>query len=144
VLDASAARVYRFTPADGGFGAAPLKVLDTPDLASARRLAAMADQEIVTSDANGLIHRFAGQLALALGESGIDKRLIAPDVPMSMGKSGDLAVLDAANDRIVVLRRDGAFDRQYQSPDFKAMSAFTMRNGTGYVFSGGKLRKVTF
>ena len=49
-----------------------------------------------------------------------------------------------ANDRVVVFRRDGSFDRQYRHPDFKAMSAFTMRNGVAYVFSGGKLRRVTW
>ena len=53
-------------------------------------------------------------------------------------------MVDASNDRIVVLRRDGSFDRQYQSKDFADLGAFTMHDGVGYVFSGGKLRRVTF
>ena len=96
-----------------------------------------------TVDANGSVRRFSGQLSLVMSEAGIDKKLVAPETPVLAGKN-DIALLDAANDRVVVFRRDGSFDRQYRHPDFKAMSAFTMRNGVAYVFSGGKLRRVTF
>ncbi|MBI2766748.1 MAG: hypothetical protein HYX53_12685 [Chloroflexi bacterium] len=142
VLDSQQSVVYRFSPSDGGFSGPPTKVLDTPDLAAARRL--MVDSEIVTADANGAVRRFAGTLSLVLSESGIDKRLVAPEAPQPVSKNGDLALLDASNDRLIVLRRDGAFDRQYRHPDFKAMSAFAIHNGVAYVFSGGKLRRVTF
>ena len=40
-----------------------------------------------------------------------------------------LAFLDAPNDRIVVMRRDGAFDRQYRHADFANASAFVIRDG---------------
>ena len=62
----------------------------------------------------------------------------------SLTKNGDLAVLDAANERIVVFRRDGVFDRQYKHKDFHAASAFTIKDGTAYLFSDGKLRRVTW
>ena len=142
VLDASAAAIYRFAQADGGFGGVPVRVLETSDLAGARRL--MIDGDIVTSDANGTLHRFAGQLALTLSQSGIDRRLVAAEQPQTLTKDGDLFVLDAPNDRIVVFRRDGAFDRQYRQKDFRASSALAVRNGVGYLFSDGKLRRVTF
>ncbi|MFN8506196.1 MAG: hypothetical protein U0547_01360 [Dehalococcoidia bacterium] len=141
VLDSTASIIYRFSPSDGGYNATPFKWLDTPDLAGARRL--MVDGEAITVDTNGSVRRFSGQLSLVMSEAGIDKKLVAPETPVLAGKN-DIALLDAANDRVVVFRRDGSFDRQYRHPDFKAMSAFTMRNGVAYVFSGGKLRRVTF
>lgn len=142
VLDANQSTVYRFAQTDGGFGANPAKVLETPDLAAARRL--MVDGEIVTSDANGTIHRFSGQLALELSAAGIDKRLLKDEAPQPLTRNGDLAVLDAANERIVVLRRDGGFDRQYKHKDFRAAGAFAIKNGTAYLFSDGKLRRITW
>lgn len=142
VLDSAASAIYRFSPSDGGYNATPFKWLDTPDLAAARRL--MVDGEAITVDANGSVRRFSGQISLVLSEAGIDKKLVAAESPLAAGKN-DIAILDAANDRIVVFRRDGSFDRQYRHADFKAMSAFTMRaNGDAYVFSGGKLRRVIF
>jgi hypothetical protein len=143
VLDSQAAVVYRFTQTDTGFGATPRKELDTPDLAAARRL--MVDGEIITTDANGTVRRFiSGQVALTLSESGIDKRLAAPEKAQAVTRDGDLAILDPTNDRVVVLRRDGAFDRQYKHKDFRNANAFAIRNGTAYIFSDGTLRRVTW
>jgi len=142
VLDAAQSVIYRFTQAEAGFNQPPAKAISSPDLAAARRI--MVDGEIVTADANGTLHRFTGQLALVLSEAGIDKRLVAAEAAQPLTKNGDLAVLDAPNDRIVVLRRDGAFDRQYRHKDFTSLSAFAVRNGTAYVFSGGVLRRVTW
>lgn len=142
VLDANQSTVYRFAQADGGFAQAPTKVLETPDLAAARRLT--VDGEIVTADADGSIHRFSGQLALELSAAGIDKQLLKDESPQALSRNGDLAILDAANERIVVLRRDGGFDRQYRHKDFRAAGAFAVRNGTAYVFSEGKLRRITW
>lgn len=143
VLDSQAAIVYHFTQTDTGFGATPRKELDTPDLAAARRL--MVDGEIITTDANGTVHRFiSGQVALTLSQSGIDKRLVAPETAQAVTRDGDLAILDSTNDRVVVLRRDGAFDRQYKHKDFRNANAFAIRNGTAYIFSDGTLRRVTW
>jgi hypothetical protein len=142
VLDAPGGAVYRFDPVDGGFGAW-VKVQAKPELNAAVRLT--VDDEVLTADSAGNIHRYAGQLALVLSEAGIDEKLVAPEAPQPLAKSGDIAVLDASNDRIVVLRRDGSFDRQYQHKDFEAMTAFTVtEDGAVYVFSGGILRRVTF
>ncbi len=142
VLDANAAVVYRFTQDGNGFAAAPQKVLETPDLAAARRL--MVDGDITTADANGALHSFTGQVALQLSQGGIDKKLIADATPQTLTKNGELGFLDAPNDRIVFFRRDGTFSSQYRHKDFASSSAFAVRNGIGYVFSGGKLRKVSF
>ena len=142
VLDASQSVVYRFTQSNGGFGDAPTKVLETPDLAAARRL--MVDSQILTSDANGTLHSFSGQLALQLSQAGIDKKLIADAVPQDVTKDGDLALLDAPNDRVITLKRDGTFAGQFVHKDFHAATAFAIRNGAGYIFSGGELRKITF
>ena len=144
-LDGQAGAVYRFTPGDGGY-VSPVKVLDLAGVTAPKRL--MVDltsgNDYFVTDGGGTIHRFAGQLALELSEGGIDKRLASPEAPITSGKSGELWVLDAPNNRIVVLRRDGAFDRQYQHKDFQGLSAFTTQNGASYIFSGGKLRRVTF
>ena len=142
VLDAAQSTVYKFAQADGAFGGTPAKALQTPDLASARRIT--VDGEILTADVNGTLHRFSGQLAMALSEAGIDRRLLKDESVQSLARNGDLAVLDAANDRIVVFRRDGVFNRQYKHKDFHAASAFTIKDGTAYLFSDGKLRRVTW
>jgi hypothetical protein len=142
VLAAGQSAVYKFVQSDAGFGQPPTKALESPDLANAARL--MVDGEIVTADADGTMHRFSGQLALVLSEAGIDKRLVAAEAAQPLTKNGDLAVLDAPNDRIVVLRRDGAFDRQYRHKDFQSISAFAIHDGTAYIFSGGVLRRVTW
>ena len=142
VLDAAQSTVYRFAQNEGAFGAAPEKVLQTPDLAAARRLT--VDGEILTADLNGTIRRFSGQLAMTLSGAGIDKRLLRDESVQSLAKNGDLAVLDAANERIVVFRRDGVFSRQYKFKDFHAASAFAIKDGTAYLFSDGKLRRITW
>lgn len=142
VLDSAQGVVLKFTPGDGGYLNAPTRALETADLTSARRL--MVDSDIVVTDANGAIRRFSGRLSLQLSEAGIDKPLISPEVAQPLTKDGDLAILDAPNDRIVVLRRDGVFDRQYKQAELQSMSAFAVRNGVGYVFAGGKLKKVTW
>jgi hypothetical protein len=142
VLDANQSVVYRFTQGDAGFPTAPTAVLNSPDLAAARRL--MVDDDIVTADANGRLHTFSGQLSLELSQGGIDKKLVADATPQDVTLNGDLAFLDAPNDRIIVLHRDGTFAYQWRHKDFRASSAFVMRDGVGYLFSDGKLRKVTF
>lgn len=142
VLDSVQSTVYRFVQNEGAFAAAPTKVLQSPDLAAARRLT--LDGEILTADANGTIHRFSGQLAMTLSGAGIDKRLLRDESVQSLAKNGELAVLDAANERIVVFRRDGGFSRQYKHKDFRAASAFAIKDGTAYLFSDGKLRRVTW
>ncbi len=143
VLDAKEGAVYRFSSGDGGFGSAPVKVLSTPDLAAARRL--VVDDEIITSDANGTLRRFSGQLSLVLSEAGIDRKLSAAQPPQLLGAEGDIAVADPAGDRIAVFRRDGTFDRQYRHKDFQGLIAFAVRDGVGYIFtSDGHLRRVTW
>ncbi len=142
VLDAGQSTVYRFQQNTDGFPNPPQKAVVSSDLSAARRL--MVDTEFVTADANGRLHRFInGQVALTLSEAGIDKRLVAPETAQPMSKT-ELALLDAANDRIVVLTRDGTFDRQYRSKDFAGASAFAMRDGQAFIFSGSLLRRIVF
>ncbi len=142
VLDASQKTVFRYTQNETGFPNPPAKALVTDDLAAARRL--MVDTEIITSDEPGTLHRFInGQVALTLSQAGIDKQLVAPETAQALSKN-EVALLDAPNDRIVVFRRDGAFDRQYTHKDFRAASAFAVRDGEVYIFSDSRLRKVTW
>ncbi len=142
VLDAAKSVVYRFTPGDGGFANPPVRAIDNAALADARRLMVDAT-EYVTADEDGTLRRYYGQLSLELSEAGIDRPLIAPETPQAF-TNGDLAILDAPNNRVVVFRRDGTFSYQYQHKDFASMSAFAMYEGVGYVFSGGQLRRVTW
>ena len=142
VLDSSQSTIFKFAGGDGGFLNAPAKVVEAQELASARRL--VVDGDLITSDANGTVRRYSGQLALELSEAGIDRRLVSPEPALPLAKNGDLAILDAPNDRVVVLRRDGAFDRQYRHKELQQMSALAVRNGVGYVFAGGKLKRIAW
>lgn len=142
VLDAAAAVIWRFVPTGSGYGAAPETALETPDLAAARRM--FVDGEIVTSDADGTLHLFVNQLSLVLSEAGIDERLVEARQPNRFGKNGDIAIVDAPNDRIVVFRSDGAFDHQYRHKSFAGIAALSMHEGLGYVFAGGQLQRVQF
>jgi hypothetical protein len=144
VLDSSQSTIFRFTPSIDGFSNAPEVALKNPDLSTARRL--MVDGEYITSDANGTIHRFIPnpQTAITFSQAGIDRRLVAPETPQRFADGAELALLDAPNDRIVILRRDGGFDRQYRHPDFASASAFAVRDGEAFIFSGSQLRRVVF
>ncbi len=142
VLDAGQATIYRFQQTADGFPNAPQKALATSELQGARRL--MVDGEFVTADANGTLHRFInGQVTITFSEAGIDKRFVAPETAQPISKT-ELAFLDAANDRVVVLTRDGTFDRQYRHKDFAGASAFAVRDGQAYIYSGSLLRRVVF
>lgn len=141
VLDAGAKAVFRMAPSDGGF-VGPQKVLEGDALANAARLTVDGD-EIFTSDKDGTIHRFAGKLTLAMSTSGIDKPLTAARRATPIGDDGEVAVLDPANDRIVVLRRDGTFAYQYRHADFAASATMAIEDGFAYIFSGGYVRQVT-
>ena len=141
VLDASAKAVFRMAPSDGGF-VGPSKVVEGDDLANAARITIDGD-EIFTSDKDGTIHRFAGKLSLAMSTAGIDKPLTAARRAAPIGNDGEVAVLDPANDRIVVLRRDGTFAYQYRHADFAASAAMAIEDGVAYIFSGGYVRQVT-
>ncbi|MGE0572274.1 MAG: hypothetical protein AB7H85_08540 [Dehalococcoidia bacterium] len=140
VLDASAKAVFRLAPSDGGF-VGPARVIEGDDLASAARLTIDGD-EIFTSDKDGTIHRFAGKLSLTMSTAGIDKPLTAARRAAPIGNDGEVAVLDPANDRIVVLRRDGTFAYQYRHADFAASAAMAIEDGVAYIFSGGYVRRV--
>ena len=142
VLDAHDSVVYRFAQTAQGYSNAPTKLLETPDLAAARRL--MVDGEVVTADANGTLRRFTNQTVLVLSQAGIDKPLLKDELAQPIEKRGDLAVLDATNDRIVVMRRDGTFDRQYKHKELHGMTAFVTRGGVAYVFAAGQLRRITW
>jgi hypothetical protein len=142
VLDAPHKAVYRYAQERDGFPNPPVKVLETGDLANARRL--FVDTEILTADADGTLHRFiGGGVALTLSQAGIDRKLVAPETPQALSDS-EVAVLDPANNRVVVFLRDGAFERQYRHPDFAGARAFTVRGGEAYILSGSALRRITW
>lgn len=138
-IDPTKEVVYRFRFEGGGFGAAEV-VLQSPDLAAARRLRVIGE-EIYTTDANGTVHRFSGQLALTLSQAGIDEPLANP-APVQPFANGTIALADPANDRVVVLRNDGTFDHQYRHVSFQGLAAFAVGGETGYVFAGGQLWRV--
>jgi hypothetical protein len=142
VLDAAANAVWKWAPSENGFGQAPTKVLDSKELGRAQRL--MVDGEIITADQDGTLRRFTGQVSLRLEAAGIDEKLVTPESPVALTKNGEIGVLDATNNRIVVLRRDGTFERQYRHKDFQSMTAFTVGPSGIYVFSAGQLRKIVW
>ncbi|MBK7726837.1 MAG: hypothetical protein IPI33_16960 [Dehalococcoidia bacterium] len=144
VLDAGQSTIYRYLQTPQGFPNAPLAALKNSDLGNARRL--MVDGEFITTDADGTVHRFiaGGQTAITFSQAGIDRKLVAPEAVQAMTDRSEVAILDASNDRIVVLRRDGGFARQYRHKDFDGASAFVIRKGDALIFSGGQLRRVIF
>ncbi len=142
VLDAVHKVVYRFAQERDGFPNPPVKALEASELANARRLS--VDTEILTADADGTLHRFIGSgVVLTLSQAGIDKKLIAAEVPQAISES-EIAVLDPTHGRIVVFLRDGAFERQYRDPAFEGARAFVVRGEVAYVLSGGALRRITW
>ena len=141
VLDASQGTVYRMTGIDGSFPYEPQIVQARPDLNSAVRI--LIDDELITSSTAGTLQRYSGELVLELSQAGIDRRLSQPATPWAFGE-GFIAMSDSANDRIVVLRRDGTFVRQYRHESFGDMAALSMRDDAGFVFAGGKLLRVTW
>ena len=142
VLDAPARAVYQFTFAEGGFAGAPERVLAASALSSARYL--MVGDSIVTVDAGGAVREFEGALALELSQAGIDARLSTAEPPQSTWVPGEIAVLDPANDRVVVLGADGSFVRQYRHAAFARVTALVISDRGSYVFSGGQLRRITW
>ena len=144
VLDAPAGAIYRFAATPSGFDSPPTLVRQAAELTAASHLQAEADGVIFTTDANGTVHRIDGEFTLMLTQSGIDQPLAAGATPHTQGLAGEIALLDASADRIVILGRDGAFLRQYQHTDLENLTAFTMYEGYGYVISGEQLRRITF
>ncbi len=142
VLDAPQAVIFRFAAEPGGFRSEPVIALATPALSTAQRL--MVDGEIFTADGDGTVRRFSGELALELSQAGIDEPLQAAETPRALEFANEIAVLDAAADRIIVLGRDGTFLRQYRHDDLANLTAFATRGEFGYVFSGEQLRRITF
>lgn len=140
-LDPAAGVVYSWTLANGTFDEPPREVLKTPDLAGARRLAVI-DSELYTTDANGTVRRFSGQLSLVLSQAGIDTPL-ANAAPAQFFEEGRLAFADPANGRVVVLRNDGTFEQQFRHSNFQGITALaTTPDGVAYVFAGGQLWRV--
>jgi hypothetical protein len=142
ILDAGQSALYRFTAGENGYSL-PVKVLETPDLAAARRLL-VDGEEIVTVDANGTMRWFSGQAAYILSQGGIDEPLAAAEAPVLFGANGDIALVDPRKNRVVVFNREGTFIRQFRHKDFEGIAALATRDGVGYVFSGGALREVSW
>jgi hypothetical protein len=143
VLDAPGGAILRFPATPSGFGLEPVVAHEAPELSSARRL--MVDGgTLLTAHEDGSIRRVSGGFALVLAQAGIDRPLAAAATPHTSGLSDELAILDASADRIVILKQDGTFARQYRHEDLENVTAFTMRDGFGYVISGEQLRRITF
>lgn len=140
VLDAGQGAIYQFRQGEGGFALQPTRILQNEGLKTARRLT--YDGEALVAGDGGTLQRVSGQLSLVLGQGGIDKRLVGAE-PLFALASGELAVADPANDRIVVLKRDGTFAGQYRHREFAGMSALAVMEEEIYVFSAGQLRRVT-
>ena len=142
ILDSTQSAVFRYAPTPGGYEDAPMVYLAAPELKQAVRL--LVDTEVVTITAEGTVNRFAGGAALALSQAGIDRKVVVTGQPRSFDGGSSLAIPDPANKRIVVLRRDGTFDRQYQHDAFVGLQAMALGPEEGYVFSGGQVRRISW
>lgn len=141
ILDANAGSIVRMTAVHGDFPFEPVVVREDPVLRNAVRM--LVDEEVIVSMADGSIQRFSGQVTLALSQAGIDKPLSAATTPWVL-PDGGIALPDASNDRIVVLGRDGTFLRQYRHEELVHVTALAVRDDAGYVFSDGKLLRLTW
>ena len=143
VLDAPNTTVYSFAASPSGFSLAPVVVHQGPELANARRI--MVDAGVLlTAGADGSVRRYSGELTLLLAQAGIDTPLTVAATPHTSGFAGEIAILDASADRIVVLAEDGTFARQYRHAELENLTAFAMRDGFGWMISGEQLRRITF
>ena len=142
VLDAAQAAVYRFVPTTNGFEGEPEVYLAAPGLRQAARL--LVDQDVVTMTADGTIQRFADGVALTLSQAGIDDKPASAQQLRTFDGGSSLVYPDPAQDRLVAVRRDGTFDRQYRHDAFTGLTAFAMDDTYGYVFSGGQVRRITW
>ncbi len=141
ILDANAGKIVKMTAVGDDFPFEPVVVRDDPVLRTAVRM--LVDEEVIVSLADGSLQRFSGQLTLTLSQAGIDKTLTAAASPWVL-PDGGIALPDAANDRIVVLGRDGTFLRQYRHEELIHVASMAARDDAGYVFSNGKLMRVTW
>jgi len=141
LLDGAAGRILRFTGAGGTFPYDPTVSAETSVLKTAVRF--MVDDEIITSDGDGTLRRYAGDLTLVLSQAGVDEPLSAAAAPWVF-EDGHIALADPANDRLVVFNRDGTFVRQYRSPEFATLTSLAMRDDAGFVFAGSKLLRITW
>ena len=142
ILDSNQSAVFRYAPTDLGYEDEPMVYLAAPELKQAVRL--LVDTEVVTISADGEVVRFAGGAALTLGQSGIDKKVAVTGQPRTFDGGSAIIVPDPTNDRVVVIRRDGTFDRQYQHDSFVGLQSMALGPDAAYIFSGGQLRRVTW
>ncbi len=143
VLDAAEAAVYRFTPTENGFENAPEVYFAAPGLKQAARL--LIDRDVMTMTADGTINRYTlDGAALTLSQAGIDQTVASAQQLRTFDGGDSFAYPDPQQDRIVVVRRDGTFDRQYQAEAFAGLSALTMDDSYGYVFAGGHIERITW
>ncbi len=143
VLDAAEAAIYRFTPTANGFEDAPEVFFAAPGLKQAARL--LIDRDVMTMTADGTINRYTlDGAALTLSQAGIDQKVASAQQLRTFDGGDSFAYPDPQQDRIVVVRRDGTFDRQYQSDAFAGLSALAMDDSYGYVFAGGHIERITW
>lgn len=140
VLDSSQGAVFRYKPTDGGFANAPEVHLAAPELKQAVRL--LVDGEVMTVTADGTLNRYANGAVLTLSQAGIDRPVAAVNQPRTFDGGSTVAIPDPENDRIVVLRRDGTFDRQFKHDALVGLQALALDGDTGYLFSRGKVRRI--
>ncbi len=143
LLDAPRATIFRFLSTPSGFTFEPVVVHQLPELTTARHLI-VDNGDLFTAHQDGSIRHFNGAFTLLLSQEGIDIHLTQAATPHMTSPASEVVILDKNNDRIVILARDGSFIRQYRHDDFEDLTAFTMRDGFGYVVSGEKLRRITF
>ncbi len=141
VLDASSSQVLRFANVEGGYPFEPTVMHESPELADAVRL--MVDDEIITSAGDGTLRRYSGELELELSQAGIDRPLTNAAAPWPLD-DGTIAVSDPANNRIVELRRDGTYVRQYQHELFTDTGALALRGGAGFLYANEQLLRITW
>jgi hypothetical protein len=143
VLDAAANQIWRYRPQGDGYGGTAESYFETPpgDLSTALDVA--IDGSVYLLLADGRIRKFFGGAEQNLAIAGLSEPLTRPAALAvdAETRQGALYVADAG--RVVQLKPDGAFIRQFRAAGdaFDALEDLVVDEGEGrmFVMSGGRL-----
>jgi hypothetical protein len=134
VLDPKGNQVYKYLPAANGFDSEPVGLLPGQTIiANAKALSVQEDLYLLGDD--GKVRRFKSGSDTTLPLSGIDRPLSAPSRIDAVPDSDKLFIADSGNKRVVVLSRDGVFQRQYVSNSFTDVKAVDVASGAGQLYA---------
>src|SRR5512135_3275142 len=148
LLDPAAQQVWRFRAKDSAYTDPPEKYFDQPNLDVSHAIDMAIDGNIYLLGADGKIVKYAQSKLDPFKVSGLAEPIGRPGAIAvdAEAVSSSVYVVDQATSRIVQLRPDGQFVRQFRAsgPAFKSVTdlAIDERNNHLFVISGGVLYSI--